>query len=288
METLSNSGTNGKISLADYSELTNLYQSRGKQSSLIGRLFLDGENFYYSLPILYSYIYALAPRSTLVTLSFSSFLPGIQEHVLKLRKISNEVFQLLVKLRRPSDPLGTRFNTICHGDMWMGNLMFKDDVSECVIIDFHSAQFLSPATDLAHLLLTSTSRAYRQEVSALLCRECTIAQLSLHTLLLEIFQKINRLRGLQNNSHLTISSAHYPHFPEPTLSEHEFMVHFMFQKWDEVVEIYYDTFNRTLAEFGLILRHLGTTYQDFLYEVKRALRGQFLCVAFIIPIGESE
>ena len=50
--------------------------------------------------------------------------------------------------------------------------------------------------------------------------------------------------------------------------------------------IYYDTFNRTLAEFGLILRHLGTTYQDFLYEVKRALRGQFLCVAFIIPIGE--
>ena len=86
--------------------------------------------------------------------------------MLKLRKISNEVFQLLVKLRRPSDPLGTRFNTICHGDMWMGNLMFKDgaDDKECVIIDFHSAQFLSPATDLAHLLLTSTSRAYRQEV----------------------------------------------------------------------------------------------------------------------------
>ena len=93
--------------------------------------------------------------------------------MLKLRKISNEVFQLLVKLRRPSDPLGTRFNTICHGDMWMGNLMFKDGAGadsdsekECVIIDFHSAQFLSPATDLAHLLLTSTSRAYRQEVSA--------------------------------------------------------------------------------------------------------------------------
>lgn len=167
-------------------------------------------------------------------LHFLSLLPGIQEHVLKLRKISNEVFQLLVKLRRPSDPLGTRFNTVCHGDMWMGNLMFKsqpeesedggpprDKVSDCIIIDFHSAQFLSPATDLAHLLLTSTSREYRLE------------------------------------------------------------------HWDEVIEGYYDTFNRTLAEFGLILRHLGTTYNDFLYEVKRALRGQFLCVAFIIPIGKS-
>ena len=91
---------------------------------------------------------------------------SFQEHVFKLRKLSNEVFQLLFKLRRPNDPLGTRFNTICHGDMWMGNLMFRkncesDESEECFMIDFHSAQFLSPATDLAHLLLTSTTREYR-------------------------------------------------------------------------------------------------------------------------------
>ena len=60
------------------------------------------------------------------------------------------------------------------------------------------------------------------------------------------------------------------------------------QHWDEVVKHYYDVFNRTLAEFGLVLRHLGTSYNDFLYEVKRALRGQFLCVAVIIPIGKSK
>ena len=59
------------------------------------------------------------------------------------------------------------------------------------------------------------------------------------------------------------------------------------EHWDEVVKHYYDVFNRTLAEFGLVLRHLGTTFNDFLYEVKRALRGQFLCVAFIIPIGKT-
>ena len=93
--------------------------------------------------------------------------------------------------------------------------------TECYMIDLHSAQFLSPATDLAHLLLTSTTREYRKE------------------------------------------------------------------HWEEVVQHYYDTFNVTLCEFGLILRHLGTTYKDFVYEVKRALRGQFLCVAFIIPIGKS-
>ena len=173
---------------------------------------------------------------------------------MRLRKISNEVFQLLFKLRRPTDTLGTRFNTVwmeylyfdfthffiahtyylisrnffkvCHGDMWMGNLMFRTnpdtgESEECYMIDLHSAQYLSPATDLAHLLLTSTTRDYRK------------------------------------------------------------------QHWDEVVKHYYDVFNRTLAEFGLVLRHLGTSYNDFLYEVKRALRGQFLCVAVIIPIGKE-
>ena len=96
----------------------------------------------------------------------------------------------------------------------------KGKPKECFMVDFHSAQVLSPATDIAHLLLTSTTRDYRKE------------------------------------------------------------------HWDEVIEHYYETFNVTLAEFGLVLRHLGTTYKDFLYEVKRALRGQFLCVAFIIPIGK--
>ena len=108
----------------------------------------------------------------------------------------------------------------------MGNLMFRTNPNtgeseECYMIDLHSAQYLSPATDLAHLLLTSTTRDYRK------------------------------------------------------------------QHWDEVVKHYYDVFNRTLAEFGLVLRHLGTSYNDFLYEVKRALRGQFLCVAVIIPIGKE-
>ena len=47
--------------------------------------------------------------------------------------------------------MGTRFNTICHGDMWMGNLMFRknpesDESEECYMIDLHSAQYLSPAT----------------------------------------------------------------------------------------------------------------------------------------------
>ena len=39
-------------------------------------------------------------------LHFLSFLPGISEHVHKLRRVSDDVFQLLIKLRRPTDTLG--------------------------------------------------------------------------------------------------------------------------------------------------------------------------------------
>ena len=82
--------------------------------------------------------------------------------------------------------------------------------------------------------------------------------------------------------HLLLGLLKIPHLP---LIFHPFSRR---QHWDEVVKHYYDVFNRTLAEFGLVLRHLGTSYNDFLYEVKRALRGQFLCVAVIIPIGKSK
>ena len=109
-----------------------------------------------------------------------------------------------------------------------------------------------------------------------------------------ILTLFEELRGLERKWALCVKAFKYiihlllgllkivPHLP---LIFHYFSRR---QHWDEVVKHYYDVFNRTLAEFGLVLRHLGTSYNDFLYEVKRALRGQFLCVAVIIPIGKSK
>ena len=87
----------------------------------------------------------------------------------------------------------------------MGNLMFRreEDTQDtsAILLDFDSACYLSPASDLAHLLLTSTDRQFRKD------------------------------------------------------------------NWEAVVQDYYDTFNNTLIEFGLILRHLGTSYGHFQQEV---------------------
>ena len=50
------------------------------------------------------------------------------------------------------------------------------------------------------------------------------------------------------------------------------------------MEEYYAKFNGSLCKFGLVLKHLGTTYQHFRQEVRRALAGQFLVVFLVIPI----
>ena len=97
-----------------------------------------------------------------------------------------------------------RFLTVCHGDLWMGSLMYRDSDSkglECALLDFHSASYLSPATDLANLLLTSCEK-----------------------------------------QHVT-------------------------DNWKGLVKEYYDIFNSTVSKFGLVLKHLGSSYGHFLLEV---------------------
>jgi Ser/Thr protein kinase RdoA (MazF antagonist) len=45
-------------------------------------------------------------------------------------------------------------NTLCHGDLWRGNLMFKDGPGgpECLLVDFQMLRYASPCLDLAMLL----------------------------------------------------------------------------------------------------------------------------------------
>lgn len=96
-------------------------------------------------------------------LYYLSSLHCCEDVVFTLHRYKNAIFQLLLSLRKPSDSLGNRFRTVCHGDLWMGNLFFRKDAKgkmSCQILDFHSSGYSSPACDLAHLLLTSTPSNY--------------------------------------------------------------------------------------------------------------------------------
>ena len=86
----------------------------------------------------------------------------------------------------------------------MGSLIYQendDNILECALLDFHSPSYLSPATDLANLLLTSCE------------------------------------------------------------------VELVTKNWGEIVRNYYDVFNATVARFGIVLKHLGSSYGHFVQEV---------------------
>ena len=53
-----------------------------------------------------------------------------------------------------------RLSTVCHGDLWSGNLVFQPRPGDspgldCSLLQPQAAASLSPATDLVHLVLTS-------------------------------------------------------------------------------------------------------------------------------------
>lgn len=55
-----------------------------------------------------------------------------------------------------------KFNVICHGDLWINNIMFKYDDNESIVtdvkfIDLQAMRYTSPVTDLLQFFYTSTT-----------------------------------------------------------------------------------------------------------------------------------
>ena len=60
----------------------------------------------------------------------------------------------------------TKFrNTICHGDPWTKNLMFKFDDRDvkCVMVDFQSYRYCPPGQDVMAFLHLTTDKKLRDD-----------------------------------------------------------------------------------------------------------------------------
>lgn len=55
-------------------------------------------------------------------------------------------------------------NVICHGDLWMNNLMFdSSDPPKCVLVDFQILRYASPTLDFGMFLFLHTTPQYRKK-----------------------------------------------------------------------------------------------------------------------------
>ncbi|XP_044268164.1 uncharacterized protein LOC123013601 [Tribolium madens] len=83
-------------------------------------------------------------------------------------KISNEWFKQklseVLDLQKLYAAPSRKFrNTICHGDVWTGNFMFKLDQKPktCVLVDFQACRYGPPAQDVITFLYLTTNRDFR-------------------------------------------------------------------------------------------------------------------------------
>ncbi|CAG9827123.1 unnamed protein product [Diabrotica balteata] len=87
-------------------------------------------------------------------------------------KNSNQITEIaLKKLQSKFDVLqpSTKYrNIINHGDLWSNNIMFAENSSECILIDFASIRWCPPACDFLILLMINTDKITREHYSLVL------------------------------------------------------------------------------------------------------------------------
>lgn len=90
--------------------------------------------------------------------------PGLSPAIHQIEKLKGQLFRQMYKCVRNNR---TDWQVICHGDLWINNLMFKyNNRGECdgvKFIDLQTLRYTSPVIDILHFLYTSTEFGVRDQ-----------------------------------------------------------------------------------------------------------------------------
>ncbi|XP_046389628.1 uncharacterized protein LOC124158538 [Ischnura elegans] len=116
------------------------------------------------------YQWAMATAKT-TSSAVAGFWPehfGSDEKKEEIRQRVKECWGKLFQITQPSEKY---FNVLCHGDVWVNNIMFRDNAMsgkekkpvDALLVDLQLIRFAPVAIDLLLFLHTSTTRKFRQD-----------------------------------------------------------------------------------------------------------------------------
>lgn len=110
---------------------------------------------------------------------------ALSSHIELLEALSGtQIYNIMGNCIRNTEPDD---KVMCHGDLWINNLMFRYDADQVVnavkLLDLQAVRFTSPSIDILHFLYTSTLRKVRERSLNELLEvyvEAVAAELKLH------------------------------------------------------------------------------------------------------------
>ncbi|KAI5712529.1 hypothetical protein M8J75_009054 [Diaphorina citri] len=91
--------------------------------------------------------------------------PDLENILSSLQELRRRTKDTIAELLRPQDPLGL----ITHTDFWCNNLLFNEDSTQCMILDWQMISYSRATNDIALLLVSSLpSELRRKHTQALL------------------------------------------------------------------------------------------------------------------------
>lgn len=110
-------------------------------------------------------------REALNSLRITNNNNELDKPIKKIEKLSGKLYKIMYSSILDKD---TKFNVMCHGDLWINNLMFKYDSCDRVcgvkLIDLQTVRYTSPVMDILHFIYSSTLAELRKyHLDSLLC-----------------------------------------------------------------------------------------------------------------------